>query len=152
MVYIISYFVLYEPFAMKNMTFCHYWARGVITILRRLIENWNSSTFMFGMLKIPLSHALQKLCNQINWRTDVPSGRRRGLMRWVLFQGWVHFSAKLANGRKVLALGFRNYENGIWPRSCKRREILFQKSLLLFSTWREYFYSLPTHFSSQPKK
>ena len=113
MVYIISYFVLYEPFAMKNMTFCHYWARGVITILRWLIENWNSSTFMFGMLKIPLSHALQKLCNQINWRTDVPSGRRRGLMRWVVFQGWVHFSAKLANGRKVLALGFRNYEYAI---------------------------------------
>ena len=143
MVYIISYFVLYEPFAMKNMTFCHYWARGVITILRRLIENWNSSTFMFGMLKIPLSHALQKLCNQINWRTDVPSGRRRGLMRWVVFQGWVHFSAKLANGRKVLALGFRNYEYGIWPRSCKRRQILFQKSLLSFLTWREYFYSQP---------
>ena len=38
------------------------------------------------------------------------------------------------------------------PRSCKRREILFQKSLLSFSTWREYFYSQPTHFSSQPKK
>ena len=37
-------------------------------------------------------------------------------------------------------------------RSCKRREILFQKSWLLFSTWREYFYSQPTHFSSQPKK
>ena len=32
-------------------------------------------------------------------------------------------------------------------RSCKRREILFQKSWLLFSTWREYFYSQPTHFS-----
>ena len=39
-----------------------------------------------------------------------------------------------------------------WSRSCKRREILFQKSLLLFSTWREYFCSQPTHFSSQPKK
>ena len=25
-------------------------------------------------------------------------------------------------------------------------------SLLLFLTWREYFYSQPTHFSSQPKK
>ena len=37
------------------------------------------------------------------------------------------------------------------PRSCKRREILFPKSLLLFSTWREYFYSQPTHFSSQQK-
>ena len=37
-------------------------------------------------------------------------------------------------------------------RSCKRREILFQKSWLLFLTWREYFYSQPTHFSSQPKK
>ena len=38
------------------------------------------------------------------------------------------------------------------PRSCKRSDTLFQKSLLLFSTWREYFYSQPTHFSSQPKK
>ena len=36
-------------------------------------------------------------------------------------------------------------------RSCKRREILFQKSLLLFSTWKKYFYSQPTHFSSQSK-
>ena len=38
------------------------------------------------------------------------------------------------------------------PRSCKRSNTLFQKSLLLYSTWREYFYSQPTHFSSQPKK
>ena len=38
------------------------------------------------------------------------------------------------------------------PRSCKRSHTLFQKSLLLFSTWREYFYSQSTHFSSQPKK
>ena len=39
-----------------------------------------------------------------------------------------------------------------YPRSCKRSDTLFQKSLLLFSIWREYFYSQPTHFSSQPKK
>ena len=38
------------------------------------------------------------------------------------------------------------------PRSCKRSNTLFQKSLLSFLTWREYFYSQPTHFSSQPKK
>ena len=31
-------------------------------------------------------------------------------------------------------------------KSCKRREILFQKSWLLFSTWREYFYSKPKEF------
>jgi len=37
-------------------------------------------------------------------------------------------------------------------RSCKRSDTLFQKSLLSFSTWREYFYSQTTHFSSQPKK
>ena len=37
-------------------------------------------------------------------------------------------------------------------RSCKRSDTLFQKSLVLFLTWREYFYSQPTHFSSQPKK
>ena len=37
-------------------------------------------------------------------------------------------------------------------RSCKWSDTLFQKSLLLFSTWREYFYSQPTHFYSQPKK
>ena len=37
-------------------------------------------------------------------------------------------------------------------RSCKRSNTLFQKSLLLFLTWRAYFYSQPTHFSSQPKK
>ena len=38
------------------------------------------------------------------------------------------------------------------PRSCKRSDTLFQKSLLLFLTWREYFYSQPTHFTSQPRK
>ena len=32
------------------------------------------------------------------------------------------------------------------------RGILFQVSLLLFLTWREYFCSEPTYFSSQPKK
>ena len=37
-------------------------------------------------------------------------------------------------------------------RSCKRSKTLFQKSLLLFLTWREYFYSQQTHFSSKPKK
>ena len=43
--------------------------------------------------------------------------------------------------------------NNFYPsRSCKRSDTLFQKSLLLFSTWRKYFYSQPTHFSSQPKK
>ena len=36
------------------------------------------------------------------------------------------------------------------PRSCKRSDTLLQKSLLLLSTWREYFYSQPFHFSSQP--
>ena len=41
---------------------------------------------------------------------------------------------------------------GNWPRSCKRSDALFQKSLLLFSTRREYFYRQPTHFFSQPKK
>ena len=38
------------------------------------------------------------------------------------------------------------------PRSCKRSETLYQISSILFLTWREYFYSQPTHFSSQPKK
>ena len=38
------------------------------------------------------------------------------------------------------------------PRTCKRSDTLFKKSLLLFLTWREYFYSQPTHFSNQPKK
>ena len=38
------------------------------------------------------------------------------------------------------------------PRSCKRSDTLVQKSLILFSTWREYFNSQSTHFSSQPKK
>ena len=42
--------------------------------------------------------------------------------------------------------------NKVRPRSCKRSKTLFQKSLLLFLTRREYFYSQPTHFSSQPKK
>ena len=37
-------------------------------------------------------------------------------------------------------------------RSCKRSDTLVQKSLILFSTWREYFNSQSTHFSSQPKK
>ena len=40
----------------------------------------------------------------------------------------------------------------VCSRSCKRSNTLFQKSLLLFLTWREYFYSQLTHFSSQPKK
>ena len=34
----------------------------------------------------------------------------------------------------------------------KRSDTLFQISLLLFSTWREYFYIQPTNFSSQPNK
>ena len=38
--------------------------------------------------------------------------------------------------------------SNVWGTS----DTLFQKSLLLFLTWREYFYSQPTHFSSQPKK
>ena len=45
-----------------------------------------------------------------------------------------------------------NIDTAARPRSCKRSDTLFQKSLLLFLTWREYFYSQPTHFSSQPKK
>ena len=36
------------------------------------------------------------------------------------------------------------------PRICKRRGILYQISLLLFSTWRVYFYSQPSNFYSQP--
>ena len=39
----------------------------------------------------------------------------------------------------------------LWPRSCERSNTLFKKYLLLFLTWREYFYSQPTRFSSQPK-
>ena len=31
----------------------------------------------------------------------------------------------------------------VFARSCKRREILFQKSWPIFLTWREYFYSQP---------
>ena len=34
----------------------------------------------------------------------------------------------------------------------KRSKTLFQISLLLFSTWREYFYSHSTNFYSQPNK
>ena len=44
------------------------------------------------------------------------------------------------------------YEWSNCTRSCKMSKTLFQISLLLFSTWREYFYSQPTHFSNQPKK
>ena len=47
---------------------------------------------------------------------------------------------------------FCNHSTMYNPRSCKRSETLFQISLLLFLTWREFFYSQPTHFSSQPKK
>ena len=43
-----------------------------------------------------------------------------------------------------------------WLTGClivlQRREILFQKSWLLFLTWREYFCSQPTLLSRQPKK
>ena len=45
-----------------------------------------------------------------------------------------------------------NEDNLLESRSCKRSDTKFQKSLLLFLTWREYFYFQPTHFSSQPKK
>ena len=41
---------------------------------------------------------------------------------------------------------------GVWARSFKRSDTLFQLSLLLFLTWREYFYSQPTYYSSQPRK
>ena len=44
------------------------------------------------------------------------------------------------------------YEWSNCTRFCKMCKTLFQISLLLFSTWREYFYSQPTHFSNQPKK
>ena len=44
------------------------------------------------------------------------------------------------------------FPRAIYTRSCKSREILFLKSWLLFSTWREYYYSQQTHFYSQPKK
>ena len=37
------------------------------------------------------------------------------------------------------------------PRSCKRSDTLFQKSLLVLSIWREQFYSQPNLFSNQPK-
>ena len=38
------------------------------------------------------------------------------------------------------------------PRICLRRGILFHISWLFFPTWREYFYSQPTNFFSQPTK
>ena len=49
-------------------------------------------------------------------------------------------------------MNFGHFTQGCMSRSCKRSETFFQISLLLFPTWREYFYSQPTHFSSQPKK
>ena len=60
-------------------------------------------------------------------------------------------SRKLSVSMKIIHLSIsRVYV--VHPRTCKRSDTLYQKSLLLFSTWREYFYSQPTHFSSQPKK
>ena len=44
------------------------------------------------------------------------------------------------------------FDSAGWPRICKRRGILFQISLLIFLTWREYFNSKPTNFYSQPSK
>ena len=35
------------------------------------------------------------------------------------------------------------FKSGKNSRSCKWREILIQKSRILFSTWREYLYSQP---------
>ena len=43
----------------------------------------------------------------------------------------------------VLCLCVWKFKNWYRPRSCKRSNTLFQKSLLLFSTWRNYFYSQP---------
>ena len=43
------------------------------------------------------------------------------------------------------------YEWSNCTRSFKRSETLFQISLLLFLTWREYFYSQPTHFLASQK-
>ena len=51
----------------------------------------------------------------------------------------VGFETKKVSGYSQIMFGLAP----IGPRSCKRREILFQKSLLLFLTWREYFYSQP---------
>ena len=58
---------------------------------------------------------------------------------------WIFYKTQNESG-KVTSVSV------LCPRSCKRSDTLFQKSLLLFLTWREYFYSQPTHFSSQPKK
>ena len=47
---------------------------------------------------------------------------------------------------------FSGQVKGLMQGLVKGAILFFQKSLLLLSTWREYFYSQPTHFSSQPKK
>ena len=63
-------------------------------------------------------------------------------INWLVAKVWM-LDIKL---KEILA------KRGSHPRSCKRSNTMFQKSLLLFSTWREHFYSQPTQFSSQPKK
>ena len=82
---------------------------------------------------------------------------------WMLSGGWSEeMLQRLLFGKLKWALkrsvktqswiNFGHFTQGCMSRSCKRSKTFFQISLLLFLTWREYFYSQPTHFSSQPKK
>ena len=68
--------------------------------------------------------------------------------KFVFIKFWPPFLINVINFIVLLFL----VHTSVTPRSCKRSDTLFQKSLHLFLTWREYFFSQPTHFSSQPKK
>ena len=64
------------------------------------------------------------------------------IIDWWLW--WFHFLLFSINPTKLGMQGGFTFLSLKNPRICYRRGILFQISLLLFSTWREYFYSQST--------
>ena len=84
--------------------------------------------------------------------TDVDIAKRILIKDFDHFVDRTQFGLKLDENNEYDAV--RIYHGILlnYARICKRRGILFQISILLFSTWREYFYSQPTNFYSQPTK
>ena len=95
------------------------------------------------------------LCLKLNegfsaWNSAQP--RSKNFREKIAVFNMMHWCTTCKGGKDLKLFPIKGTSLVGNPRICKRRGILFQIYLLLFSTLREYFYSHQTNFNSQPKK
>ena len=125
------------PVTINHSAPCVHWFKNDAQILTYFFVGTGSSTFYFPLIATHSTLQRKELLKRffcLKYERLTNNTTHSSIMKLII-ENYIPLTCQHTN--------WKPHTQGL----VKGAILLFQKSLLLFLTWREYFYSQPTHFS-----